>query len=98
MLETTQKVKLADLQIESLKRSRQRADLTTLEIKVSIKQIFQFSLSPERLKDSLKILGAISLPARIRPPVSHIIECDSCQGTYIFINSFAGTPRKYNDI
>ncbi|XP_073985778.1 prefoldin subunit 1 isoform X2 [Rhodnius prolixus] len=34
MLETTQKVKLADLQIESLKRSRQRADLTTLEIKV----------------------------------------------------------------
>uniref|UniRef100_A0A0V0G4N3 Putative molecular chaperone prefoldin subunit 1 n=1 Tax=Triatoma dimidiata TaxID=72491 RepID=A0A0V0G4N3_TRIDM len=33
MLETTQKVKLADIQIESLKRSRQRADLTTLEIK-----------------------------------------------------------------
>ncbi|KAK9506412.1 hypothetical protein O3M35_008362 [Rhynocoris fuscipes] len=33
MLETTQKVKLADIQIETLKRAKQRADLTTFEIK-----------------------------------------------------------------
>uniref|UniRef100_A0A0K8SSJ9 Prefoldin subunit 1 n=1 Tax=Lygus hesperus TaxID=30085 RepID=A0A0K8SSJ9_LYGHE len=33
MMETTQKVKLADMQIESLKRAKQRAELTTHEIK-----------------------------------------------------------------
>ncbi|XP_014274772.1 prefoldin subunit 1 [Halyomorpha halys] len=33
MLETTQKLKLADVQIESLKRAKQRAELTSLEIK-----------------------------------------------------------------
>ncbi|CAH1407815.1 unnamed protein product [Nezara viridula] len=33
MLETTQKLKLADVQIESLKRAKQRAELTSREIK-----------------------------------------------------------------
>lgn len=36
MIETTKKLKLADIQIDALKRAKQRADLTSIELKVRI--------------------------------------------------------------